>query len=636
MGNSTQIQWSEAQKYIQMSRYSRWRDDLGRREFWSDAVERYLGFMKERFEDKVPKHIWKKAEAQMLNLGVLGSMRALWSAGPALAENNILAYNCCYLPFIDLKAVAELFYVLMCGTGVGFSVEEEYISKMPVVKPQTGNGRGTFVVPDSREGWADALTAGLEAWFAGEDIDFDYSLIRPKGARLMKMGGRASGPDPLKELLVFVRKTVIAAGGRKLTDLEWQDVGNMVGEVVVVGGIRRASEIAFSDRGSEAIRHAKVGWAGVHYPVYRKNSNNTATYFSKPTMVEFMEEWAALAKSGTGERGFYNVEAIKNLLPKRRKFVKGMRSNPCGEILLRPFEFCNLTEIVVRSEDEFDDLVQKAEVAVWLGAMQSCLTEFPYIREEFRKNCEEERLLGVSLTGQLDNVKLLSEDRLGDLKKYILKVAKRASEALDINLAAAITTGKPSGTVSQLAQCGSGAHPWHAEEYIRRYRNAATDPLYRMMKDQGVKWFPEVGEENKPEEKVTTWVCEFPVKAPKGALTREAFSAIDQLEWYLHMQENWCEHNQSITVYVKDEEWLKVGAWVYENWNRIVGISFLPYDGGTYKLAPYETITAEEYDKRVKEFPVIDYSKLSQYEKDDYTTGAKEAACVGGSCELNF
>lgn len=628
---ATTVKLNEAQKYIQMSKYSRFRDDLGRRETWEETTDRYVGFFKERFAEKVPAHVWPKVRSHVLGMETLGSMRATWTAGECLANNNITGYNCCYLPIIDLRALVELFYVLMCGTGVGFSVETHYISNLPVVKKQTGNGRGIHKVGDSREGWADALMAGLEAWFAGDDIDFDYSGVRKKGTRLKKMGGRASGPEPLMEMLRTVRQVVLAAQGRRLTDLEIQDMGNLIADVVVVGGIRRASEISFSDIFSASVRDAKTG----SYPVFRKNSNNSATYFVKPTMVEFMSEWSALAKSGTGERGIFNLAAVEKKLPKRRSFTTELRTNPCGEILLRPFQFCNLSEVVVRASDEFDDLVQKVEVAVWLGAMQSCLTDFPYIRPEFKKNCEEERLLGVSLTGQMDNPKLLTEDRVSDLKKYALKVARRACNALGINMSVAITTGKPSGTLSQLVDASSGMHARHARHYIRRFREAATSPIYLMLKDQGIKFFPEVGQENKPEDQVTTWVFEVPVAAPKGAVVRDDLTAIQQLEWYLKMQRNWCEHNQSCTIYVRDDEWLKVGAWVFDHWDDVVGIAFLPYDGGKYKLAPYEEITKEEYERRAKEFPTIDWSQLPRFEVEDTTVGAQTYACTGDKCDVS-
>jgi ribonucleoside-triphosphate reductase len=655
----TSLHMNEAQKYIHISRYSRWLDDKQRREVsWEETASRYLNFMYAKYGEKVPKAIWALIEDRVKTMGTMPSMRSAWAAGEALEDNNIIGYNCCYVPFVDLRAPVEMFFILMCGTGVGFSVENQYVSKMPTVEQWHGAGAGVHVVGDSREGWADSLWAGFQAWFSGKDIEFDYSKVRPRGARLKRMGGRASGPAPLKKLHDFCRETIRKAQERQLTDLEWNDIGNVIGDVVVVGGVRRASEISFSDVESELMRYAKSG----NFPEYRFMSNNSAAYFKKPDAVTFMREWLALAESGRGERGIYNIEGIKKHLEKntkRRTFRWDLRSNPCGEILLRPFQFCNLTEVVVRAEDSFDDLVEKVKAAVWLGAMQSCQTNFPYIRADFKKNCEEERLLGVSLTGQLDAPHLMTAEKLRILKDFAIKTIKKAAKALGINISVAVTTGKPSGTVSQLVDAASGAHARHSKYQIRRYRNSATDPLFRMMREQGLKFVPEVGQSKKDvnkkrktmleegysqaqvdilcpewtEESVMTWVCEFPVKAPEGAITRDQFSAIEQLEWYLKMQENWCEHNQSITVYVKDDEWLKVGSWVYDNFDRLIGVAFLPYDGGHYELAPNEEITKEEYEKMVKNFPTIDYSQLAKYELDDMTTGAQQLACMAGACE---
>jgi ribonucleoside-diphosphate reductase alpha chain len=652
-----------SQQFVYMRTYARWLPEENRRELsWGESVDRYLGYMKGKYEDKVPAKIWKKAEKHLKELGAVGSMRATWTAGPALDTNHISAYNCAYLAYTDLRAVAEHLFVLMHGTGVGFSTEHEYIDQMPEVPFQTSDGAGIYVVDDSKEGWAEALLAGLNAWFAGKDIEFDYSQIRPRGARLKKFGGRASGPDPLRKLLDFTRDVVLKAQGRKLTSIEWLDIGNMLGEVVVVGGVRRSAEINFSDLDDDAIRHAK----DYPFPPHRYMSNNSAVYKQKPSVVEFMKEWTALAASGSGERGIFNVYAVEKHLSKhgkRRDFRSGLRTNPCGEILLRPFEFCNLTEVVVRPEDSFDDLVEKVEVSVWLGTMQAGLTDFKWLRPEWRKNCEEEALLGVSLTGQMDNVKLMTEEKLEILKAYAVKTNKKAAKALGINVSAAITTGKPSGTVSQLALCGSGAHPWYDPWYIRRYRISATDPIFRMMRDQGFVFVPENGQgpnvkllnekraalreegwsesqiqsmaPDWDESQVNTWVVEFPTKAPEGAITRHDMGCIDQLEWYLKMVRHWCEHNQSITVYVKDDEWLKVGAWVYDHFEELVGVSFLPHSGGIYSLAPYETITKEQYEEMVSKLPAIDWSKLPQYEIDDTTEGAKTLACAGNACELN-
>lgn len=649
---------SPSQQFIYVSRYSRWIDELGRREIeWPETTKRYFDFMKKKLDGAVPKKIWQLAEEQVNEMGVMPSMRAVWGAGPALEKNNIIGYNCCYLPTQDLRAVVELFYILMCGTGVGFSCEKRYISQIPAVPKQTGAGAGVHIVADSREGWADSLDALLRALWEGKDIQFDYSQIRPRGARLKTMGGRASGPEPLKKLHDFTRNLVLRAQGRQLNSEEWLDIGNVIGDVVVVGGVRRSSEINFSDLDDDLIRHAKDGV----FPPHRYNSNNSAVYYEKPDSITFMREWAALAASGRGERGFFNLAAVKNHIPARRKWTDEFRTNPCGEIILRPFQFCNLTEVVVRSEDDFDNLIDKVKVAVWLGAMQSTLTDFPYIRPLFKKNCEEERLLGVSLTGQMDNPALMSEEKLEILKKYAIKEAKKASQALGINLSAAITTGKPSGTVSQLVDAASGAHPRFKKRYWRRYRLSGTDPLFHMMRDQGVPFKPENGQgpesiaqkrkdlvekygRSKEEAKllipdwsesmVDTWVCAFPIEAPKGAITTDDVTAIQQLEWYLKLRKSWCEHNQSVTVYVRDEEWMRVGAWVYDHFNELVGVSFLPLDNHKYEQAPYEEMSKEEYEKAIAAFPKIDYSQLSKYEMEDGTMGAQTLACVGGACEI--
>lgn len=646
-----------AQEFVYVRTYARWRDDLGRREKWEETVQRYFDFFKERFEDKIPKKVWEKCHGNVLDMGVMPSMRALWAAGPALENNHITGYNCCALAFKDLQSPVDLFYILMCGAGVGFSVEKQFIDQMPEVKRFTTSFVGTHIVGDSREGWADSLKIGLGTWFDGQDIEFDYSQIRPRGARLKTMGGRASGPDPLRRLHSFVREIILKAQGRKLTSIEWLDIGNMIGEVVVVGGVRRSSQINFSDINDEAMRDAKK-WP---FPEWRFMSNNSAVYFGKPDMITFMREWTSLAASGSGERGIFNAKAATNTAP-RRNADASYRSNPCGEICLNvgTGEFCNLSEVVVRASDKFDDLQEKVKSAVWLGAMQACLTDFPYIRPSFKKICEEERLLGVSLTGQMDNPKMMTEERLADLKDVAIKECRKACKALGINMSAAITTVKPSGTVSQLTNSASGSHPRYDKYYIRRYRISSTDPLYRMMKDQGVKFSPENGQREEDvetkrkrlikegktateakalvpdwsEDQVMTWVVEFPEAAPKHCLTRHDVDAIKQLEWYLKMKRNWAEHNVSTTVYVKPDEWLKVGAWVYDHFDEITGISFLPFDSGNYEQAPYEAITKEEYEKRVKEFVKIDYSQLPKYEQEDNTTGAKTLACSGDVCEL--
>lgn len=982
--NSPQL--NEAQKFILVSRYSRWLDDKGRREnSWEEIASRYFSFFEEKLGDRVPEKYWTLMKKYVNEMGVLPSMRSIWTAGEALELNNAAGFNCTYLPICDLRAPAELLFLLCSGCGVGFSTEKRYIEAIPPIQKQTSDGKGTFIVGDSRIGWAESLRVLLESLWQGMDVEMDYSRIRPKGTRLKTFGGRASGPDPLKRLHEFVRTTILNAQGRQLTSLEWLDICNEVGDIVVVGGIRRAAEINFSDLNDDLIREAKTG---IFHP-RRFNSNNSAVYYSKPDVVTFMKEWSSLAASGTGERGVLNVEAIKNHIPKRRKFTDEFRTNPCfrgdtlihtkqghfqikdlvgrcvdvwdgeswrtvntfqvtshdeqmlkftihdgssfavtkyhilelengnrveakdvtigeklrisncpnshgtieeagaylkgfligdgtsdihkpilwlyepkyiceqrltesakeieydigdfrnnikvlikeepsfrdastdrqhrknmqglsvrkkelhrwtteykqylpkeifqwnlksklefiagvmdadgtasdtsngwmyqltsinkqwledfqnllktigvfgkislnkaagkadfrdgygeyetkdawrltisqeasiilakqvrftrlvsfahkqtvyklkprfnkivsieedgtdkdvyclvtedpdkiaitngiiigrcGEVILRPFEMCNLSTVIVRATDTFDDLINKVKSAVWIGAIQSCLTDFPYIRPEFKKNCDEERLLGVSLSGQMDNPDLMTEEKLKILKEYGLKECKKACTKLGINLTSSFSVVKPEGTTSQLVNSSSGIHPRYAKYYIRRYRISANDPLFRMMKDQGVVFHKENGQEHLPEDQVSTWVCEFPTKAPEGCITRHEVSAIEQLEWYLKVRKNWTEHNVSCTIYCRPEEWMRVGAWVYDHFDEVVGISFLPYDGGVYKLAPYQEISKEEYENLESKFPKIDYAQLSKYELEDNTSGSKELACSSGSCEI--
>lgn len=660
---------SPIQKFIFVSKYARWVDDLKRRETYEEAVDRYFKFFESKFGDKVPKKVFARCRSQVMDMGAMPSMRAVWTAGPALEQNNICGYNCCSLVIKDVASFAEMFFILMCGTGVGFSVERQFIKDLPVVQPFTGQHVGTHVVGDSREGWATSLRVGMETWFGGQDIEFDYSEVErghPRGARLKTMGGRASGPEPLKRLHAAVRDIIMKAAGRQLTDIECTDIGNHIGAVTEVGGMRRAAEINFSDLGSDAMRHAK----DAPIPDHRWQSNNSAVYFGRPDMVTFLREWTALAASGTGERGIFNAKAAAQACTRRAVEKLGMpwevfsaflRTNPCGEILLMALlgEFCNLTEVVVRADDTFADLVEKVKSAIWMGAMQACLTDFPYIRPSFKQVCDEEVLLGVSLTGQMDNPRLMTNERLQDLKEVAIRECRKACKALGRNMSAAITTGKPSGTVSQLVNCASGGHPRYARYYLRRFRLNAVDPLFRMLRDQGVKFMPENGQgpdavEAKrealvakgrsaaearvlvpdwSEDQVMTWVCAFPEAAPAKAITRDQVTAIDQLEWYLKIKKNWCEHNQSISVYVRDDEWLKVGTWVWEHFDDVIGISFFPYEGAKYTQPPYEELTKEQYERALKATPEIDYSQLHLYEDDDNTTGSRLLACAAGNCE---
>lgn len=936
-----------SQEFVYVRTYSKWLESIGRRETWSETVDRYISFIKEQ-RPSIPQKVLNKIREYMLALGVMPSMRALWAAGPAAEQSNVCMYNCSALTVDSVEAFAETLYILCCGAGLGFSVENKYIQKLPVVPRLTLETNGIHVIPDSKEGWADSIKILMNSLYEGKDIQFDYSLIRPAGSRLKTMGGRASGPEPLISLHRFIREVFNEAQGKKLTSIQCHDLMNKIAEIVVVGGVRRSSQISLSDLNDPLMANAK-NWP---FPLHRAMANNSAVYDKKPTSIEFLKEWSTIAASGTGERGIFNLYSVQKNAPARRnkekilltnpcvtgdteiltddgykqiqtligqkvnvwngfewsevepkitgtnqdiltvnfsdgrtlnctpyhkfhistdyrggtkiveakdlqsgmKLIKhefpiiehgpdlkhaytqgfvsaegmelnrnlwvykpkemclsrlegvksstweennnryrvllketpvsknlvpieynlkskiewlsglfdgdgtelkegglqlvsvnrefltnlqkllstvgvqskvlfankaGMREMPdgrggtalfycqdsyricigavqmqklktlglkcermsfdktpqrdasqfvsivdvtengtadtvycfnepkrhlgifggvitgqCGEVALRNMEFCNLSEVVVRAEDDLDSLMQKVETATWIGVIQSSFTNFPYLRKEWQDNCNEERLLGVSLTGQMDNKELLSPVALKALKQKALKVAKHAAQKMGINMSVAVTLGKPSGTVSQLVDSASGVHARFSKYYIRRYRISAQDPLCKMMKAQGIKLLPENGQEDLSEDKVSTWVVEFPIKSPEGSITKDQMSAIDQLEWYKNIQTNWCEHNQSTTIYCGEDEWLKVGNWVYENWNIVNGISFLPRDGGHYKLAPYESITEEKYKKLIEKFKPIDYTKLSEFEKEDQTQGSKELACQGGVCEL--
>ena len=982
---------SPAAEFVYVRTYSRWLEEQGRRENWPDTVKRYIDFVKKHQGDKVPPKVLRKIEENLLNFSVMPSMRFLWAAGEPAEVDNTTIYNCSFAAVDSPLAFSEALYILMCGTGYGFSVENKYVSQLPEVpKDIIPNGQ-TLVVEDSRRGWAESVRILVSSLYSGQDIVMDYNNLRPAGARLKTMGGRSSGPGPLAQLHSFIKDVFNQARGRKLTSLECHDLLNEIAQIVVVGGVRRSSEISLSDLDDELMRTAKTG----NFPVRRYMANNSAIYYSKPDIVTFMKEWTALIASGSGERGISNLECARELAPKRRnssliagtnpcvtgdteiltrsghqridslldqeieiwngfewskvtpkitgenqelltvtlsdgrtltctkyhkfhiakgysgesnvvdaedlesgmKLIKhsfpiiehglelknaytqgfvsaegmdgynkvwvyepkymclnrlkenermiskeykervclyfkdpvypksfipheynlkskldwlsglfdgdgtelkegglqlvsvdktfllgvqkllstvgvqckivpankaGLRSMPdghggmkdfncqesyricigavqmqtlktlglkcermsfsktpqrdasqfvtivditesgtaekvycfnepkrhlgifngvitgqCAEIQLRSQEFCNLSEVVARAEDDIDTMLEKIETATWAGIIQACFTNFPYLSKKWKENCDEERLLGVSITGQFDAPHLFSKEALKAYKSKAIKVAKKASEIMGIPMPAAITCVKPSGTVSQLVDSSSGLHPRFSKYYIRRYRIAGVDPLFRMIKDQGLPLSPENGQRKQDyvkalkayekvignlypspaleaeaerqaksicpifnlalgwnADQVNTWVVSFPVAAPKNAIVVEDVTAIDQLEHYKKIQKNWCEHNASITVYVKPDEWLTVGDWVYKNWEIVNGISFLPVSEHVYEQAPYEKITKEEYDKMVKSFPKIDYSQLSNYEKDDNTEGAKSLACQGGACDL--
>ena len=618
---------NEVSEFIYKRTYSRWLEEEGRREDWPETIERFLSFLISENSD-IPEKTVNKIRKYMLEFAVMPSMRFLWAAGPAAAFDNTCIYNCAFAKINTIRAFSECLYVLMCGTGFGFSVEKEEVNKLPEV-PVIKSGQGVETIPiyDSKAGWADSVKMLMENIYGGQNIYFDYSGIRPEGARLHTMGGRASGPAPLIKLHDFIRETMHNAQGRKLTTLEAHDICNQIAEIVVVGGVRRSSQISLSDLDDKDMRHAKE-WP---FPIKRAMANNSAIFREKPSAAQFLREWALLALSGTGERGIFNLDAAQKKAPSRRYAPLIQGTNPCGEIMLRDMEFCNLSEVVVRAEDDLDTLLDKVETATWLGVIQSTFTYFPYLRESWKKNCDVERLLGISLTGQMDNPSLMNSEALKALKSRVLRISRKASKLLGINVSVATTCVKPSGTVSQLVDSASGVHPRFSEYYIRRYRIASRDPLFRMLKDIGIPANPEVGQ-NKQD--ASTWVLDFPVKSPEGCITRKDLTALDQLKHYKNLQHNWCEHNASMTVYVRDEEWFEVGNWVYQNWDIINGVSFLPYDGGHYELAPYEEIDEHTYKRLKKKMPKINYDNLSKYEKEDHTQGKAEYACVGDKCEI--
>ena len=618
---------NEVAEFIYKRTYSRWLDEEGRREDWPETIERFISFLILKRPD-IPDKTISKIRKYMTEFAVMPSMRFLWAAGPAAEFDNTCIYNCAFGKINAVDAFAECLYVLMCGTGYGFSVEQEEVEKLPEVPEiKSGQALPKILIADSKAGWADSVKTLMGSLYDGQNLYFDYSGIRPEGARLNTMGGRASGPAPLVKLHDFIRETMHNAQGRKLTTLEAHDICNQIAEIVVVGGVRRSSQISLSDLDDNDMRHAKE-WP---FPIKRAMANNSAVFREKPSAADFLVEWGALAKSGTGERGIFNLEAAQNRAPSRRYAPKIQGTNPCGEIMLRDMQFCNLSEVVIRADDDLDTLLDKVETATWLGVIQATFTDFPYLRKEWKKNCDVERLLGVSLTGQMDNPSILTSECLKALKSRVLRISRKAADILDINVPVATTCVKPSGTVSQLVDSASGVHPRYSQYYIRRYRISSRDPLFAMMKDAGIKANPEVGQD---ESTATTWVLEFPVKSPEGCLTRKDVSALDQLSHYKNLQHNWCEHNASMTVYVRDDEWFEVGNWVYKNWDIINGVSFLPYDGGKYKLAPYEEIDVHTYERLIKEHPLIDYTQLSHYELEDNTQGKSEFACVGDKCEI--
>ena len=623
-------------EFIYYRTYSRWIDEEGRRETWIETVDRYIDFVRENLGKKLTDEEYSEIRSSILKQEVMPSMRLMWGAGRAVRKTNVTAYNCSFIAPSRLEDFAEIMYLSMCGTGVGFSVESQSVQQLPIIKFQTGKTLSPHVIKDSKEGWGDALTLGLKTWFDGKDIKFDYSKVRPAGARLNTMGGRSSGPEPLRALLDFARERILAREGKRLTNLNVHDVICKIGEVVVMGGVRRSALISLSDLDDEEMRHAKEG----HFYMFeaqRSMANNSAVYNKKPTTTEFIEEWLALAKGGTGERGIFNRATLEAQLPERRwkvfkKHWPNSGTNPCGEIVLRSKQFCNLSEVVCRAEDTKETLLRKVKIATILGTYQSTLTDFPYLSKEWKKNCEEERLLGVSLTGQWDCEVVRDPEILTALRDYAVEVNAEYAKRFGINQSTCVTCVKPSGTVSQLVDSASGMHPRHAKYYIRRVRISSTDPLFSMLRDQKIPYVPEVGQALNS---ASTYVLEFPIKSPEGAVVKDDLASLDQLEHWKVVKQNYTEHNPSVTVSVGEEEWIKTANWLYEHWDMLGGLSFLPRSDHKYTLAPYEEISEEKYKEMVARMPNIDFSQILTYEKEDNTQGAKELACVSGVCEID-
>ncbi len=623
---------TDYQSFIHKSRYARWLDTEGRRESWSETVERYMDNVV-RTKAGDDSYVNKIRDA-IVSLEVMPSMRAMMTAGKALERDNTAGYNCSYLPVDDPKSFDEAMFILLCGTGVGFSVERQFVSKLPEV-PELFDSDTTVVVKDSKEGWAKAFRQVLALLWAGEIPKWDVSKVRPAGARLKIFGGRASGPAPLVELFNFAVTTFKGAQGRRLSSIECHDLMCFIGQIVVVGGVRRSAMISLSNLSDDRMRHAKSGqwWETA---AHRALANNSVSYTEKPDMETYMREWQSLVESKSGERGVYNRQAAKNQAKKfgRRDPNYEFGTNPCSEIILRPYQFCNLTEVVVRATDTLEDLERKIRLATILGTIQSTYTKFPYLRKVWSTNTEEERLLGVSLTGIMDNpLMTLSnkglEKTLEHLRGIAVSTNAEWADRLGIPVAAAITCLKPSGTVSQLVDSASGIHARHSAHYIRTVRGDNKDPLTQFMMDQGIPNEPCVMKGD------TTTVFSFPVASPAKSVTRNDMTAIEQLEMWLMYQRHFCEHKPSVTISVREEEWMEVGAFVYKYFDEMSGVSFLPHSEHTYQQAPYQEVDKDTYDMVLQTMPErIDWAGLSEYEKDDNTVAMQTMACSGDVCEI--
>ena len=631
---------TDYQSFIHVSRYARWIEKENRRETWTETVNRYFDYLQDRLKKEhsftLAPALRSELQDAVLNLEIMPSMRALMTAGVALERCHVAGYNCSYLPVDSIRSFDECLYILMCGTGVGFSVENKYVNKLPIVNETFEESETTIVVGDSKVGWAKAYRELIHLLYAGQIPSWDLSKLRPAGARLKTFGGRSSGPDPLDDLFNFTVNVFKQSAGRQLKPIECHDLLCKIGSVVVVGGVRRSALISLSDLNDQEMALAKSGeWWNTEGQ--RALANNSVCYTEKPPIGIFMREWLNLYNSKSGERGIYNRQSAisKALENGRRADGHDFGTNPCSEIILRPYQFCNLTEVVVKSTDTEDDLVRKVRLATILGTFQSTLTDLKYLRKIWRDNTEEERLLGVSLTGIMDSILLNDSNdlslpnRLNRLKETAIQVNKEFAKNLRINISTAITCVKPSGTVSQLVNSASGIHARHSAHYIRTVRGDKKDPLSKFMIDKGV---PAEDDITQPE---NTTVFSFPVESPDNAVTRNDQSAVEQLNLWLIYQKNWCEHKPSVTITVKEDEWLDVGAWVYSNFDNVAGISFLPHSDHTYKQAPYQECSKKEYLDLLKKMPKkLDWQELVDYEVEDSTRGGQELACSADACEI--
>lgn len=624
---------TDFQKYIHKSRYARFVDELKRREEWSETVKRLVDYWREK-RPEIGASTYNDIEKAILNLEIMPSMRTMMTAGVALDRDNVAGYNCAYTAIDNIRAFDEIMYILMCGTGVGFSVERQYINKLPEVAEEFHATESTIRVRDSKIGWASAYKELIAMLYSGNIPEWDDSGVRPAGERLKTFGGRASGPEPLRELYRFTIETFKSAAGRKLNSIEVHDLVCKIAQVIVVGGVRRSALISLSNLTDQRMRNAKSGeWYLTDQQ--RSLANNSVAYTERPDIGIFMEEWHSLYRSKSGERGIFNrVAAEKQALSSGRRETADFGTNPCSEIILRSKQFCNLTEVVVREGDDLDELKRKVRLATILGTLQATLTNFRYLSKKWKDNTEEEALLGVSLTGIMDHMvlagrmvsKTLTSQYLKEMKNVAIDTNKRYANKLGISQAAAITCVKPSGTVSQLVDSASGIHPRFAERYVRTVRASRTDPLAAFMVEKG---FPVETDRTEPNNQVFS----FPVRGPEDAVTRHDIGAIEQLELWKLYQEEWCEHKPSITVYVRESEWLEVGAWVYRNFDILSGVAFLPHSDHAYAQAPYQDIEEDEFQEFCKQMPTdIDWNAVP--EGDDFTTASQELACVGSSCEI--